>query len=349
MRARLVVGAALAPALLAGGLTGSVLFLPTGPSGAGCPAPVSASTPVGAAAGPVTGPTGTWDGEQVVNAAAVLAAGRALGVPDRGLVVGVMTAMGESSLRVLDRGDTAGPDSRGLFQQRANGAWGSLADRMDPTRSATAFFTALLAVPGWESLPPTIAAHRTQHNADPWHYARWWDDAVAVVTALDGRAPAGAATGTGALPCTATTPVQQAVVAGWTAPVPGPRTSGYGWRGNPTGGGRQLHAGVDLAPGCGVPVVAAAAGVVVRAGHASGFGNLVVVDHGGGVLTRYGHMTDDGVLVVVGQQVAAGQQLARVGSAGDSTGCHLHLEVWVDGAAVDPEPFLAARGVSWRA
>ncbi len=75
----------------------------------------------------------------------------------------------------------------------------------------------------------------------------------------------------------------------------------------------------------------------------------MVVDHGGGVLTRYGHMTDDGVLVVVGQQVAAGQQLARVGSAGDSTGCHLHLEVWVDGAAVDPEPFLAARGVSWRA
>jgi hypothetical protein len=98
-----------------------------------------------------------------------------------------MTAMGESSLRVLDRGDAVGPDSRGLFQQRDNGAWGSYADRMDPATSATNFFRALQGVPDWRSLPPTIAAHRTQRNADPYHYERWWDDAVEVVSALAGR------------------------------------------------------------------------------------------------------------------------------------------------------------------
>jgi hypothetical protein len=98
-----------------------------------------------------------------------------------------MTAMGESSLRVLDRGDAVGPDSRGLFQQRDNGAWGSYADRMDPITSATNFFRALQEVRDWRSLRPTIAAHRTQRNADPEHYERYWEPAVAVVSALAGR------------------------------------------------------------------------------------------------------------------------------------------------------------------
>lgn len=73
-------------------------------------------------------------------------AAAALGLDARAQAVGVMTAMGESSLLVLEYGDVAGPDSRGLFQQRANGAWGSYADRMDPTISATNLFRALLRV-----------------------------------------------------------------------------------------------------------------------------------------------------------------------------------------------------------
>ncbi len=132
-------------------------------------------------------PVAGWSGEQLANAAAIVNAAHALGLDTCAQVVGVMTAMGESSLRVLDRGDAVGPDSRGLFQQRDNGAWGSYADRMDPATSATNFFRALEEVPGWRSLPPTIAAHRTQRNADPYHYARWWDDAVEVVSALAGR------------------------------------------------------------------------------------------------------------------------------------------------------------------
>ena len=138
------------------------------------------------------GPVAGWSGEQLANAAAVVNAAEALGLDTCAQVVGVMTAMGESSLRVLDRGDAAGPDSRGLFQQRDNGAWGSYADRMDPTTSATNFFLALQEVPDWRSLPPTIAAHRTQRNADPDHYRRWWDDAVEVVGALAGRPVLGA-------------------------------------------------------------------------------------------------------------------------------------------------------------
>lgn len=128
-----------------------------------------------------------YRGEQLANAAAIINAGEALGLDTCAQTIGVMTAMGESSLRVLDRGDAVGPDSRGLFQQRANGAWGSYEDRMDPAISATNFFAALQEVPGWQALPPTIAAHRTQRNADPYHYVRYWDAAVELVTTLAGR------------------------------------------------------------------------------------------------------------------------------------------------------------------
>ncbi|WP_052022199.1 hypothetical protein [Actinotalea ferrariae] len=127
--------------------------------------------------------------EQVRNAAAVVRAGQGMGLSLRDQVIGVMTALGESSLRVLDHGDRAGPDSRGLFQQRDNGAWGTLAQRMDPTASAQSFFRALSGVEGRDAMAPTLVAHRVQRNADPQHYTRWWDQAVDVVSRLTG-APA---------------------------------------------------------------------------------------------------------------------------------------------------------------
>ncbi|SDI70428.1 CHAP domain-containing protein [Arthrobacter subterraneus] len=125
-----------------------------------------------------------YSGEQLVNAALIVNAGKAMQLSVKGQTIGVMTAIGESSLRVLDRGDKAGPDSRGLFQQRDNGAWGSYEDRMDPTTSATNFFKALQGVEGWESLSPTEAAHKAQRNADPFHYEQYWADAVDVVAAV---------------------------------------------------------------------------------------------------------------------------------------------------------------------
>ncbi|HPA81791.1 MAG TPA: peptidoglycan DD-metalloendopeptidase family protein [Thermoanaerobaculales bacterium] len=127
---------------------------------------------------------GAYQGEKVLNAAYVIKAGQALGLDAKSITIGVMTAMGESSLRVLDYGDGAGPDSRGLFQQRANGAWGSYSDRMDPTISSTNFFKALMQVPNYLSLEPTIAAHKTQRNADPYYYTPFWAPAVEMVSVL---------------------------------------------------------------------------------------------------------------------------------------------------------------------
>ena len=110
---------------------------------------------------------GPYKGEQVVNAGYVIKAGQAMGLDAKTITIGVMTAMGESSLVNIGYGDAAGPDSRGLFQQRANGAWGTLADRMNPTIASTNFFKALIAVPGYLQMEPTLAAHKAQRNADP--------------------------------------------------------------------------------------------------------------------------------------------------------------------------------------
>lgn len=124
-----------------------------------------------------------WSGRQLANAAIVMQAGRDLGLPERDVRIGVMTAMGESSLRVVDFGDEAGPDSRGLFQQRTG--WGAYEVRMDAYGSAVLFFRALARLDGREALAPTRVAHAVQINLDPEHYARWWDDAGAVVEAVD--------------------------------------------------------------------------------------------------------------------------------------------------------------------
>ena len=163
-----------------------VVLLPAPKAEAAC---VSAKDAPGVQAdvgGLPSGSIGGYAGEQLKNAALVVNAGKALNLSLYGQQIGVMTAMGESSLMVIDSGDAAGPGSRGLFQQRANGAWGSYADRMDPTISATNFFNALVKVSGWESLTPTEAAHRTQRNADPNHYTKFWDAALKVVDAVSG-------------------------------------------------------------------------------------------------------------------------------------------------------------------
>ncbi|MGX1762811.1 M23 family metallopeptidase, partial [Streptomyces lydicus] len=115
------------------------------------------------------------------------------------------------------------------------------------------------------------------------------------------------------------------------------------------GGG---HRGVDMAAPEGTAIYAAAAGVVADAGPASGFGQWIVLDHninGSVVSTVYGHMYPSGVLVHTGDSVSAGQQIAMVGSNGESTGAHLHLEVvpggrLSGGSQVDPMPWLADAG-----
>jgi murein DD-endopeptidase MepM/ murein hydrolase activator NlpD len=127
-------------------------------------------------------------------------------------------------------------------------------------------------------------------------------------------------------------PTGAASAAGFVWPVHGVLTSGFGWRWG------RMHEGIDLAVPNGTPVVAAAAGTVIVAGWMGGYGNLVVVDHGGGISTAYGHNTS--VTVGVGQQVAQGQLIAYSGSTGHSTGPHVHFEVRINGGAVDPMGYL---------
>ncbi|HEY6054763.1 MAG TPA: M23 family metallopeptidase, partial [Gaiellaceae bacterium] len=115
-------------------------------------------------------------------------------------------------------------------------------------------------------------------------------------------------------------------------PVAGPVTSPFGWRWG------RMHEGIDIAVPSGTPVHAAAGGTVIYAGWESGYGNFVVLDHGGGIATAYGHNTS--VAVAVGQQVSQGQVIAYSGSTGHSTGPHVHFEVRVNGNAVDPLGYL---------
>jgi len=107
------------------------------------------------------------------------------------------------------------------------------------------------------------------------------------------------------------------------------------------------HDGLDLTSGCSTAIVAASAGTVEYVGWYGGYGNYVRINHGGGVSTAYGHIVNGGFRVSPGQRVSAGQLVALVGSTGNSTGCHLHYEVHINGATTDPAPFMAARGVGF--
>jgi murein DD-endopeptidase MepM/ murein hydrolase activator NlpD len=116
-------------------------------------------------------------------------------------------------------------------------------------------------------------------------------------------------------------------------------TSGFGVRSDPFRGAAAMHAGIDLAGPSGTPIYATADGVVAEAGYnRGGYGNLVKIDHGRGIETRYGHLS--AILVSPGQRIIRGQQIARMGSTGRSTGSHLHYEVRIDGRAVNPIPFM---------
>jgi murein DD-endopeptidase MepM/ murein hydrolase activator NlpD len=99
-----------------------------------------------------------------------------------------------------------------------------------------------------------------------------------------------------------------------------------------------MHQGVDIGAPEGAPISAAAAGKVTYSGVMGGYGNIVIVDHGNGLETRYAHASS--LDVRVGETVAAGQLIARVGSTGMSTGPHLHFEVRKDDVAVEPTDYI---------
>ncbi len=140
-----------------------------------------------------------------------------------------------------------------------------------------------------------------------------------------------------------------AVSAGWARPTSGPRTSGFGPRSSQCGNGycsTSYHYGVDFSAGCGAGIYAAAAGTVVYAGYNGGYGNYIKIDHGGGIGTGYAHIRNGGFYVGYGQQVSAGDLIGSEGNTGNTFGCNLHFESYVNGSPVNPTNFLAARGIS---
>lgn len=115
-------------------------------------------------------------------------------------------------------------------------------------------------------------------------------------------------------------------------------TSRYGFRTHPIFGTRRLHAGIDFHGSTGTPILAAEAGTMVFAGQRGGYGNTVVIDHGGSLATLYAHQSR--LAVTTGDEVHQGEAIGAVGSTGFSTGPHLHFEVRVGGTPVDPLNYL---------
>lgn len=121
-------------------------------------------------------------------------------------------------------------------------------------------------------------------------------------------------------------------------PTRGWVTSTFGLRTSPFTGSKRMHDGMDIATRLGNPVVSTADGVVLYAGVKSGYGKVVILDHGYGLGTRYGHLSK--IEVSAGEEVTRGQTIARVGNTGRSTGPHLHYEVRLAGAPVNPSRYI---------
>ncbi len=121
-------------------------------------------------------------------------------------------------------------------------------------------------------------------------------------------------------------------------PLGGSVSSGFGYRIHPITGTRKLHTGIDMGAGSGTPISAAGSGTVILASWYGGYGNTIVIDHGGGLTTLYAHQS--GFAVSEGQSVSTGQTVGYVGSTGFSTGPHLHFETREWGTPVDPMKYL---------
>lgn len=122
-------------------------------------------------------------------------------------------------------------------------------------------------------------------------------------------------------------------------------SSGYVSRNRPIGRGSEFHTGYDIPASYGSAVVAAEAGTVIYAGWMSGYGNTIMINHGNGLVTLYGH--NSSLTVSKGDTVSRGQQVAKIGSTGNSTGNHCHFEVRVNGSHTNPEPYLGVPNIGY--
>jgi hypothetical protein len=188
-----VAAAAAVPVLAAAGVIALIVTAATASAGvggdsSGGPAGVGLAGPAACMPGPAVVPAAGLSAQQMGNATVIASVATVRGLGRSGAVIGVMTALTESSLIDVDHGDALGPDSRGLFQQR--GPWGPLSVRMDPAGSAGLFFDALVRVRGWQVLPPWVAAQAVQHSefTDGANYRANYPRAVTAVGAILGPA-----------------------------------------------------------------------------------------------------------------------------------------------------------------
>ena len=126
----------------------------------------------------------------------------------------------------------------------------------------------------------------------------------------------------------------------WPVPASNTISSTFGYRIDPIAGVRKLHKGTDIAAPRGSKILAADDGTVLIASWVNGYGNCIVIDHGGGYWTWYGHIMEGGIYVSEGENVKRGQVIAGVGNTGDSTGNHLHFEVRINEVPVDSLPYI---------
>ncbi|MET4639608.1 M23 family metallopeptidase [Mycetocola sp. 2940] len=302
---------------------------------------------------------------QLTHASTIITIGsRTPSVGRHGVLIALMAALTESTLRMLantsaypdsahypNDGVGSDHDSLGLFQMRPVLGWGTVAELMHPQYQARAFFggpsgpnagspRGLLDITGWQRLDPGEAAQAVEVSAYPDRYQNYQPVAEAILSALT-RTESTGTNVTGP-----SVPETSRVV----FPLPpGSYTvfRNFGWRIDPFSGSAEFHRGSDLAAPLGTPILAVADGAVVFAGQRSPHGGQVIIEHtvaGERVASYYHHMYDHGIHVATGESVAAGQHIGDVGSAGRSTGPHLHIEIHPGGAdepAVDALDWLS--------
>lgn len=312
----------------------------------------------------------TLNKQQLTHAATIITVGsNTPGVGKDGILIAIMAALTESTLRQLantntypesgtypNDGNGSDHDSLGLFQMRPQSGWGTVAELMDTTYQAKAFYggpdgpnypspRGLLDIPGWQQMDKGEAAQSVEVSAFPDRYQNYEPVARTVLDALTLRGG-----GSSGVPGDADIPETSRLV----FPLPTgsyEQTSSFGPRIDPITGEARLHAGTDLAAADGTPIFALADGLVTYAGMVDGFSGQITIEHtigGEKVATKYIHMWAYGIHVAAGDRVIAGQQIGDVGSSGHSTGPHLHFQVHPGGGnapAIDAVPWLAEHSV----
>lgn len=315
----------------------------------------------------------TLSKKQLTRAAEIITVGSRIdGVNRDALQISLMAALTESNLRNLANtgtypesqdyphdGNGGDHDSLGLWQMRPQSGWGSVKQLMNVTYQTQAFFggddgpnhgspRGLLDIPGWTAMDKGAAAQAVEVSAFPDRYANYEPVAATLLKKLPaGPTSSGSAS---AVPASASSGSSKVVFplpeGTWTA------TSPFGYRTHPITGERKLHAGADYAAPDGTKIMAVADGTVTQASYTDSAGGHVVIEHeidGKTVATVYIHMWQKGIHVHEGDTVTAGQHIADVGSSGQSTGPHLHLEVHLggeDGTLTDPTAWLKKHGAT---